>query len=88
MPASTVPAAAVSVTDSPACVITAIVTVWVLLAKLGSLVAVVTSAVLVIVVPAGVPGDTRSTTSKLAEAPTASVPIAALIVPMPPPREY
>ncbi len=39
---------------------------------------------LVIVVPAGVLGDTRTTTLKLAEAPEASVAIVPLIVPVPP----
>ena len=59
-------------------------TVALLLARLGSVVAAVTSAVLVIVVPSGVLGDTRTTTVKLAEAPEASVPIVPLIVPVPP----
>ena len=48
------------------------------------MVAAVTSAVLVIVVPAGVLGDTRTTTVKLAEAPEASVAIVPVIVPVPP----
>ena len=61
-----------------------VVTVALLLARLGSRVAAVTSAVLVIVVPFGVLGDTRTTTVKLAEAPKASVPIVPLIVPVPP----
>ena len=59
-------------------------TVGLLLARLGSLVAAVTSAVLVIVVPSGVLGDTRTTTVKLAEAPEASVAIVPVIVPVPP----
>ena len=48
------------------------------------MVAAVTLAVLLIVVPSGVPGDTMTTTVKLAEAPAASVPIVPLIVPVPP----
>ena len=59
-------------------------TVALLLARLGSLVAAVTFAVLVIVVPAGVLGDTRTTTEKVADAPEASVAIVPLIVPVPP----
>ena len=48
------------------------------------MVAAVTSAVLVIVVPSGVPGETMTTTVKLAEVPAASVAIVPLIVPVPP----
>ena len=59
-------------------------TVWLLLARLGSKVAAVTSAVLTTVVPLGVLGDTRTTTVKFAETPEASVAIVALIVPVPP----
>ena len=72
------------VTDTSACVSTLVVTVWLLLARLGSLVAAVTSAVLTTVVPLGVLGDTRTTTVKFAETPEASVPIVPLIVPVPP----
>ncbi len=84
LPASTGPAAAVFVTDTSACVAERVVTVAVLLARLGSEVAAVTFAVLVIVVPAGVLGDTRTTTVKLAEAPSGSVAMVPLIVPVPP----
>ena len=58
--------------------------VWLLLAGLGSVVAVVTFAVLEIVAPLGVLGETRTTTVKFAEAPEASVAIVPLIVPVPP----
>src|SRR5450755_4159813 len=83
-PARTGPAAAVFVTDTSAPAPVRVVTVELLLARLGSGVAAVTSAVLVIVVPLGVLGDTRTTTVKLAVAPRASVPIVPLIVPVPP----
>ena len=59
-------------------------TVWLLLARLGSTVAAVTSAVLTIVAPLGVLGDTRTTTVKFAKAPEASVPIVAADRPVPP----
>ena len=55
-----------------------------LLARLGSVVAAVTLAVLLIVDPAGRLGETRTTTVKLAEAPEASAAIVPLIVPVPP----
>jgi hypothetical protein len=48
------------------------------------LVAEVTVAVLVTVVKAGVLGDTRTTTVKLAESPKGSVAIVPVIVPVPP----
>ena len=84
LPAITGPAAVVFVTDTSASAATLVVTVWLLLARLGSKVAAITSAVLAIVDPAGVLGDTKTTTVKLAETPEASVPIVALIVPVPP----
>ena len=84
LPASTGPSAAVFVTDRSASVVTLVVTVELLLARLGSTVAAVTSAVLVMVVPSGVLGETRTTTVKLAEAPRASVAIVPVIVPVPP----
>ena len=84
MPAITVPAGAEFVADRSAWVAVRFVTLALLLAGLGSGVAAVTSAVLVIVVPSGVLGDTRTTTLKLAEAPEASVPVVPLIVPVPP----
>ena len=59
-----------------------VVTVALLLVRLGSVVAAVTFAVLVIVVPFGVSAETMTTTVKLAEAPAASVPIVAMIVPV------
>src|ERR1700722_15794021 len=84
LPASTGPAAAVFVPDTSASAATSVVTVWLLLARAGSKVAAVTSAVLEIVVPSGVLGDTRTITVKLADAPGANVPIVPLIVPVPP----
>src|SRR5580698_10932719 len=84
LPASTGPAVAVFVTDKSASAVTRVVTVWLLFARLGSKVAALTSAVLEIVVPSGVLGDTVTTTVKLAEAPNASVPMVPVIVPVPP----
>ena len=60
------------------------VTVAPLLVRLGSLVAAVAFAVSLIVVPAGVLGDTRTSTLKSANAPAASVPIVPVTVPVPP----
>ena len=59
-------------------------TVWLLLAVLGSAVAAVTDAVLVITAPFGVVGDTKTVKVKIAEPPEASVPIVPAIVPVPP----
>src|ERR1700677_4884287 len=84
VPAVTGPAAVVFVSDKSASATTSVVTVWLLFARLGSAVAALTAAVLTIVAPSGVLGDTRTTTVKLAEAPKASVAIVPLIVPVPP----
>jgi hypothetical protein len=79
VPATTGPAVLVFVTVTSAFCVTTLAAEALLV-----LVAEVTVAVLVIVVEAGVPGDTRTTTVKDAESPKGSVAIVPLIVPVPP----
>ena len=84
LPAMTGPAAVVSVADMSACVCTVVELEALLLARLGSLVVLLTLTEFVIVVPAGVLGDTRTTKMKVAESPESSVAIVPVIVPVPP----
>ena len=83
-PGCNVPPVIAFVTDKFACVAPRVVTVALLFARFGSAVAAVTVAVLAIIVPSGVLGDTNTTTVNVAEAPDASVAIVPLIVPVPP----
>lgn len=71
-------------TSAPVPATEPVVTVEVLFPRSGSVVAVLTSAVLLMVVPFGVPCATMTTTVKLAESPAGSVPIDPSIVPVPP----
>ena len=84
LPATTGPAAAVFVSDKIRLGRDVRCDGRLLLARLGSLVAAATSAVLVMAVPSGVLGETRTTTVKVADAPRASVPMVPVMVPVPP----
>ena len=84
LPASTGPAVVVAIADRSACVDVRLVPEALLLAGSGSSVVLVTLTELVIAVPAGVLGDTRNTTVKLAELPEVSVAIVPVIAPVPP----
>ena len=79
-PAITAPFAIAFVTDRSACVPVRVMTVALLSEGSGSTVSEVTLAVFVIVVPAGVPGNTRNTREKIAEEPAGIVSICATSV--------
>ena len=79
-PAMAKRAAVVAVADRSACAAVRVVTVSLLLARLGSAVTVVTLTVLVIVVPVGVVGSTWNTREKIAVEPAGIVAIYATSV--------
>src|SRR5688572_1049728 len=74
----------VFVTERSASAMTAVVSVSLSLARLGSVVAETTMTVLLIVAPAGVAASMLTTKSKVAPAPAARVALVALTVPVPP----
>ena len=83
-PATTGPADVVPIADKSACVCTVVEPEALLFAGLGSLVVLLTVAEFVIVVPAGVLGDTRTTRMNVAESPESRVAIVPMIDPVPP----
>ena len=84
VPAVTGPAAVVPIADRSACVCTVVEPEAVLLAGLGSVVALLTLNELVTKVPFAALGDTRTTRMKVVESPESSVAIVPVISPVPP----